>query len=77
MANTTGRLQVELREELEDVIAAMRLAEIGTDDYDKFGRVALKILGTAPDTPDDNKGGVELLLRLQRSGELEFELRAD
>lgn len=64
----------DVRATPEDVIAALRLAEVGTSDYKRFAQVALVLLRQAPDTPEENKGGVQLLLRLQREGHLEFEV---
>lgn len=58
----------------ENVIAALRLADEATEDHAKFGMVASKILETAPPTSDENRGGVELLLRLHREGALKFEV---
>lgn len=58
----------------EDVIAALRLAAEATQDAERFGRVAEVILKEASPTPDDNKGGVQLLVRLQQSGSLRFEV---
>jgi hypothetical protein len=57
-----------------DVIAALRLAVEGTDDWEKLGQIASVILKTARDTPADNTGGVSLLLRLHREGRLRFDL---
>lgn len=58
----------------EDVIAALRLAQVATADAEKFARVAEIILHEATPTPDTNRGGVELLIRLQKSGALQFKL---
>jgi hypothetical protein len=60
----------------ENVIAALRLARAATDDYEKFGRVAERILNEAAATSDTNSGGVELLLSLHKAGELVFEVSA-
>ena len=64
----------DVRADPEDVIAALRLAELATGDYKRFAEVALVLLRHAPDTPDDNRGGVELVLRLQREGHFKFEV---
>lgn len=64
-------------QELEDVIAALRIAVEATESWEKLGKVAKAIIETAPETPDDNQGGLEVLLELQRSGRLAFELDAD
>lgn len=61
----------------EDVIAALRLAVEATDDYEKLGRVVEAMLKEAPPTDDDNTGGLEFLLRLQRSGALKFQVGDD
>lgn len=57
-----------------DVIAALRLAVEATDDWDKLGQVTKAILEAGRETPSDNTGGLELLLRLHRSGVLKFEV---
>lgn len=57
-----------------DVIAALRLAVEATDDWDKLGQVAKAILEAGRETPEDNTGGLELLLRLHREGVLKFEV---
>lgn len=60
---------------MENVIAALRLAKVGTGgDYDRFGQVAERIIAEAPETLPENRGGVELLLRLQQEGKLRFRL---
>lgn len=58
----------------EDAIAALRLAVVATEDYDKLGRVTEAILKEAPSTPERNTGGFELLLAMQRAGSLRFEV---
>jgi hypothetical protein len=60
-----------------DVIAALRLALEGTTDWEQFGQVANAILECAPDTPDNNYGGVRLLVKLHQEDKLQFELRGD
>ena len=58
----------------ESVISALRLAEVATEDADKFRRVVGVILTAAPPTPDEDTGGVRLLVDLQAAGELTFEV---
>lgn len=57
-----------------DVIAALRIAAEATDDWEKLGQVTDAILKAAQDTPPGNTGGLELLLRLHRAGDLKFEV---
>lgn len=63
----------------ENVIAALRLAKAscGDDDYERFGRIAERILAEAAPTMLESRGGVELLLGLHRSGELRFEVNVN
>lgn len=65
------------RSELQDVIAALRIAVEATDNWEKLGQVTRAILDAAPATPDDNTGGLELLLRLHRAGEIRFQVGDD
>lgn len=67
-------MPVTQAEQLTDVVAAIRIAVEATDNWEKLGKVAKAIVETAPDTPDDNTGGLELLMRLQRANTLVFEL---
>lgn len=60
-----------------DVIAALRIAKESTEDWEKFGKVAAVILEEAQETPPGNTGGVDLLLVLQRTGALRFDLDGD
>lgn len=64
-------------QELEDVIAALRIAVEATEDWDKLGRVAKAIVDAAPETPGDNTGGLELIIDLNRDGKLRFQVGDD
>lgn len=77
MIETTTRAPKTGFQELEDVIAALRIADEATDSHEKLGRVAHEILGAAPETPENNTGGLELLIDLQRKGALKFPVGDD
>lgn len=69
MAETITRCAADV-----DVIAALKIAVEATDDWAKLGQVTKAILDASRETPEDNTGGLELLLRLQREGSLMFEV---
>lgn len=70
------RLNTKSRADLnEDAVAALRLALEGCrDDYKRFGKIAEVILGKAPETPGNNRGGVNMLITLHSAGKLKFEV---
>lgn len=70
----TATLEVDEASDPEDVISALRLAEVGTSDAERFQKVAHELLTCAPETDDENTGGPALLLRLHRDGVLKFEI---
>ena len=74
MTETSVRAPKTGYQELEDVIAALRLAVEATEDWERLGRVAKAIVDAAPETPGNNTGGLELIIDLQRAGTLRFEV---